>query len=205
MLRATGILSTSAPINGVIVNPNGVQIPEHVPILDSHNVRNGCLGFLAGTSVEKDDDDAPALMGELVFTGVRGRRVFGLIERGAISGAVSCRFQTVHFEILDANGNELSAEEAVERGHDDPDLIVIAQRSILTEVSITATPADPGARVRCLGLRAQMWAAIRHGEAELRRILDRDTGDDADTGDMYQRFLADQRLVKYGAPEPILR
>jgi phage head maturation protease len=206
MMKAVGILSTSAPVKGIIINPRGVEIGPDIPILDSHNIANGALGYLERAWVGEDDDDAPALYGELIFTGRAGRRVHKLIERGSLSG-VSCRFETVSFEIFDANGNELSADEAVERGHDDPDLIVIAQRSILQEVSITSVPADPGAFVRALGLDAEMWRAIRHGEAELQRILHSDQ--DGVFGNMQRRDgfrrIEMPPLIQYGSPEPILR
>jgi hypothetical protein len=215
MLKATGILSTTASVNGLVINPRGIEIGPHIPVLDSHNVANGALGHLQRAWVDEDDDGMPALRGELIFTGRAGARAHKLIERS--SCGVSCRFETVSFEIFDANGNELSADEAVERGHDDPDLIVIAQRSILQEVSITAMPADPGAFVRALGFEAECWRMIRQGEAELDRILRADrhgVGDDDDDGDdgtdersddglvtvsefMRARARADRRLVYY--------
>lgn len=214
MMKAIGILSTSEPVNGIIVNPRGIEIGPHIPILDSHNIANGALGHLQRAWVEDDDDDAPVLWGELIFTGRAGARAHKLIERGSLSG-VSCRFETVSFEIFDANGNELFADEAVERGHDDPDLIVIAQRSILQEVSITAMPADRNAFVRAIGFEAECWRMIRQGEAELDRILrpdrhgvgddDGDDGADERSDDgmvtlsefMRARARADRRLVYY--------
>jgi hypothetical protein len=79
MMKATGILSTSEPVKGIIVNPHGVEVAGDVPILDSHNVRNGCLGHLGKTWVEAFDDD-PALMGDLVSTGRAGRRAYEMMR-----------------------------------------------------------------------------------------------------------------------------
>ena len=79
MMKATGILSTSEPVKGIIVNPHGVEVAGDVPILDCHNVRDGCLGHLGKTWVEAFDDD-PALMGDLVFTGRAGRRAYEMMR-----------------------------------------------------------------------------------------------------------------------------
>jgi phage head maturation protease len=201
MLKATGVLSTSESVKGIIVNPRGVEVPDHVPVLDSHDVRNGCLGYLEKTWVEAFDDD-PALMGDLVFTGRAGRRAYEMIERGSLNG-VSCSFQIENVAIFDADGDELSAEEAVERGPDDPDLIVIAQRTILREISVTAMPADAGAFVRACSLEAVAWQMIRDGEETLHRILRQDRHGIGDVGNMWQRIMADRKLVHYGAPESI--
>jgi hypothetical protein len=69
MLKVVGVLNTGEPVKGIIVNPHGVEVPEHVPILDSHNIANGGLGHVERTWTEDD-----SLMGELVFTGARGAR-----------------------------------------------------------------------------------------------------------------------------------
>jgi phage head maturation protease len=199
MLKATGVLATSRDdATGVIVDVRVFEVPEHVPVLDSHDTAK-LLGHIERAWVEDD-----SLMGELIFTGDAGARAYKLIERMHVNG-VSAGYTIDSVIIFDADGEALDVAEALER-QDDPDLVIVAEHVILREISITATPADPNACVRAVGLNAEMWRFIREREAELQRILDRDTlGDDADTGDMYQRFLADQRLVKYGAPEPILR
>jgi hypothetical protein len=93
----------------------------------------------------------------------------------------SCGFRIENVAIFDADGTPLDVEEAIERGADDPDLIIIAERTVLREVSITATPADRNACVRAIGIDAEAWRMIRQGEATLRRILhpeyDRDDDD----------------------------
>jgi phage head maturation protease len=165
MLKAVGVLSASEPVKGVIVNPHGVEVPEDVPIFDSHDFARGCLGHLSRAWTEND-----ALWGELIFTGRAGRRAYEMIERGELAGC-SCRFETMSFEVYDADGDMIDIEKAVARGADDPDLIVVAQRTILREVSITATPADRNAFVRAIGIDAEAWRMIRQGEATLRRIL----------------------------------
>jgi hypothetical protein len=185
-------------VKGIIVNPRGVEVPEHVPVLDSHRIANGVLGHLASAWVEND-----LLMGELVFTGSAGRRAFQAIERGSLGGGISCRFETVNFEIFDADGDVFDIEDAVARGPDDPDLVVIAQRSILREVSITATPADRNAFVRAVGFDAECWRMIKQGEEELRRILYSDG--DGVYGNMqnrgWRRVELPPLVVQYGAPE----
>jgi phage head maturation protease len=142
-------------------------------------------------------------MGDLVFTGRAGRRAYERIERGSLNG-VSCSFQIENVAIFDADGGELSAEETVERGPDDPDLIVIAQRTILLEVSLCAMPADRGAIVRACSLEAMAWQIIREGEETLHRILRPDRHGVGDVGNMWQRILADRKLVHYGTPGEIL-
>jgi hypothetical protein len=114
-----GVLNTGEPVKGIIVDPHGVEVGPDIPILDSHNVANGCLGHLERAWMENY-----SLMGELQFTGRAGRRAFRAIERDSISG-VSCRFDIVNFAIRDGNGDKVYIEEAIERGADDPDLIVI--------------------------------------------------------------------------------
>ena len=88
MLKAMGILSTSEPVKGIIVNRHGVEIGPDIPVLDSHRVANGVLGHLERAWIEDDS----SLWGELIFTGRAGRRVYELIERGPLSG-VSCRLR----------------------------------------------------------------------------------------------------------------
>jgi hypothetical protein len=123
MLKAMGILSTSEPVKGIIVNPHGVEIGPDIPVLDSHRVANGVLGHLERAWIEDDS----SLWGELIFTGRAGRRVYELIERDSLSG-VSCRFETLCVAICDVDGDALDVEEALEWGPDDPDLVCIAQR-----------------------------------------------------------------------------
>jgi phage head maturation protease len=202
MLKAVGVLSTSEPVKGFIVNAHGVEVPEDVPILDSHDVRNGCLGYLERAWVEGD-----SLMGSLVFNGRAGRRVYELIERGSLNG-VSCSFQIENVAIFDIDGDEVDVEKAVERGHDDPDLILIAQRTTLREVSITAVPADPGAFVRAIGIDAEAWRMIRQGEAELDRILRSDGVVIADNkrarnGSIYRPTIVMPPDIQFGEPESI--
>jgi hypothetical protein len=203
MLKAVATLSTSATVRGIVVDPHGIEVPDLVPILDSHNVRNGCLGHLERAWVEND-----SLMGDLVFTGSAGRRAYDLIERGSLNG-VSCSFQIENVAIFDIDGDEVDVEEAVKRGHADPDLILIAQRSILREVSITAMPADPGAFVRAIGIDAEAWRMIRQGEAELDRILRSDGVVIADNkrarnGSIYRPTIVMPPDIQIGEPEPIL-
>jgi hypothetical protein len=197
MLKAVGVLSASEPVKGIIVDPRGVEVPENVPVLDSHNVANGCLGHLARAWAEDD----VLLWGELVFTGRAGRRVFELIERGSLNG-VSCRFQTERMAIYDADGDPLDIEEAIERGPDDPDLIVVATRSVLTEVSITSVPADGACFVRACGLTGMAWAAIADGERALDRILRSDGVVIADNMRPYRRIVMPPS-IQFGEPEPI--
>jgi hypothetical protein len=165
MLKVVGVLNTGEPVKGIIVDPAGIEVGPDIPILDSHNVANGCLGHLERAWVEND-----SLMGELQFTGRDGRRVFRAIERGSISG-VSCRFDISHIAIRDVNGDKVRIEEAIERGADDPDLVVIAQRTILREVSVTAMPAYRNACVRACSVEGIAWQVIRDGERMLDRIL----------------------------------
>jgi HK97 family phage prohead protease len=180
MLKAVGILSTSAPLKGIVVDLRGVEVGEHIPVLDSHDFRNGCLGHLARAWV-----DDGALWGELQFTGHSGRRAYRAIERGSLNG-VSCGFRIESVAICDSDGDEISVEEALERGPDDPDLTVIATHTTLREVSITSVPADRNACVRACSIDGAAWACIRDGERALDRILrppeyDRDD-DDVDDG-----------------------
>jgi hypothetical protein len=162
MLKAMGILSTSEPVKGIIVNPHGVEIGPDIPVLDSRRVANGVLGHLERAWIEDDS----SLWGELIFTGRAGRRVYELIERGSLSG-VSCRFETLCVAICDVDGDALDVEEALEWGPDDLDLVCIAQRSILTEISVTSVPADPACCMRALSFNAECWRMIKQGEAEL--------------------------------------
>jgi hypothetical protein len=74
----------------------------------------------------------------------------------------------------DVDGDALDVEEALEWGPDDPDLVCIAQRSILTEISVTSVPADPACCVRALRFNAECWRMTKQGEAELQRILHSD-------------------------------
>jgi hypothetical protein len=206
MLKPIGVLSTCEPVKGIIVNPHGVEVPENVPVLDCHSIRNGCLGHLERAWVEDD-----LLMGELIFTGARGARAYQQIERGEVGGC-SCSLKIDSVAIFDADGTPLDVEEAIER-QDDPALVVIAQRTVLREVSITATPADKNAFVRAVGLNAEAWRMIRQGEAELQRILHSDEpgifgndGDDEDGDDgmvtlsefMKARLRDNRRNVFYG-------
>jgi hypothetical protein len=119
MLKAMGILSTSEPVKGIIVNPHGVEIGPDIPVLDSHRVANGVLGHLERAWIEDDS----SLWGELISTGRAGRRVYELIERGSLSG-VSCRFETLCVAICDVDCDALDVEEALEWGPDDPDLVL---------------------------------------------------------------------------------
>ena len=101
MMRAVGVLATAAIVQGIIVVPAGVVVPDAVPVLDSHNLANGCLGH-----VERAWPADGILLGEMVFTG-RGqppaeapdsaavrRRVadhpdmIGYIDRGALDPSV---------------------------------------------------------------------------------------------------------------------
>ena len=117
-------------------------MPENVPLLDSHSVANGCLGHLSQSWATDD-----SLFDELIFTGAHGRRVYELIERGSLTKRSLCGFDIVNIAIRDADGGKVYVEDAIERGPDDPDLIVIAQHTILREVSVTAMPADRNACV----------------------------------------------------------
>jgi hypothetical protein len=47
MLKGAAILSTGTPVKGIVVDPRGVEVPENVPLLDSHSEANGCLGHLS--------------------------------------------------------------------------------------------------------------------------------------------------------------
>jgi hypothetical protein len=94
-------------------------------------------------------------------------------------------------------------EEAIERGPEDPGLVVIAQRTILMEVSVTAMPADRNACVRACSPEGIAWQIIHDGEEKLDRILRPDRHGVGDDGNMWQRVLADRKLVHYGAPESI--
>lgn len=182
MLRAKGIIATTGLRKGILVDVESIEVGEHIPILDSHSTRNGCLGHVERAWIEDG-----ALWGDLVFTGRAGRRAYRSIERQELNG-VSCSFWIETVAICDGDGNEVGIEEALERGHADPDLTVVALRSILREVSICAAPSDAEAFVRATGFNAQCWAMIRQGEEELRRILhpdhDDDDGDNVDDGDM---------------------
>jgi hypothetical protein len=100
-MKAVGVLNTGEPVKGIIVNPHGVEVPEHVPILDSHNIANGGLGHVERTWTEDD-----SLMGELVFTGARGARAYRQIERGELAGC-SCGFRIENVAIFDADGDVL--------------------------------------------------------------------------------------------------
>jgi hypothetical protein len=80
---------------------------------------------------------------------------------------------------------------------------VIAQRTILQEVSLTAMPADCGAIVRACSLEAMAWQVIRDGEETLQRILHQDRHGIGDVGNLWQRIMADRKLIHYGAPELI--
>lgn len=142
MLKAVGILSTSALVKGIIVNPRGIDVPDNVPVLDSRDVRNPCLGYLESAWVAKD-----SLFGQLALTGRAVRRAFEMIERQELTEC-SCRFKITNVTVHDADGT-LEIEEALDR-LDDPSLFFIAQRSSLQEVSLTAMPSDPGATVACL-------------------------------------------------------
>jgi hypothetical protein len=113
---------------------------------------------------------------------------------------VSARLDITSLAILDSDGRELDDGEALER-QDDPDLIFCAVRSTLLEVSLCLSPTDPRARARAIGLTAEAWRAIKHGERELARILRPDRADAG--GDFYQRILADKGQVHFGAPEPL--
>jgi hypothetical protein len=175
-------------------------VPENVPLLDSHSVANGGLGHLSRSWATDD-----SLFGELIFTGAHDRRVYELIERGSLSG-VSCRFDIVNFAIRNANGDKVYIEEAIQRGADDPDLVVIAQRTILREVSVTSMPADRNACVRACSLEGIAWQIIHDGEEKLDRILRPDrygVGDDGDDGmvtlsEFLKARAGGQRLVFYG-------
>jgi Caudovirus prohead serine protease len=200
MLKATGIIATTRDdATGMIIDVRAFEVPEHVPVLDSHSTSK-LLGHLERAWIDGD-----SLMGDLVFTGDAGARAYRLVERMHVNG-VSAGYQIDSVVIFDADGEALSVEEALER-QDDPDLVIVAEHVILREVSITATPADPNACVRAVGLEAEMWRAIRFGEEELDRILHSDG--DGVLGDMRQgegyRRIELPRGVLYGAPEPILR
>jgi hypothetical protein len=71
MLKAVGVLSTAAMVKGIIVNPLGIDLASvrngEIPILDSHNVRNPCLGYLKNAWLAESDSD-PVLMGTLMFS-----------------------------------------------------------------------------------------------------------------------------------------
>ena len=109
----------------------------------------------------------------------------------------------MNFAIRDADGGKVYIEDALERGPDDPDLIVIAQRTILREVSVTAMPADRNACVRAIGIDAEAWRMIRQGEATLRRILhpEYDRDDDDDDELMRRVLVPGRETILYGAPE----
>jgi hypothetical protein len=215
MMKAVGVLlSASEPVRGVYFDVHGVEIGPNIPILDSHNLANGGLGHVERTWTEGD-----SLWGELIFTGSAGARAYRRIERGELGGC-SCGLQIEAIAIRDASGDALTIDEAVARGPDDPDLDVIAQRTVLREVSITATPADKNAFVRAISFEAECWRMIRDGEETLRRILrpepdynvdDDDDGDDDNDGEVtLAEFMAGRsgeasramspRLVLYRGP-----
>jgi hypothetical protein len=190
MLKAVGILSTSANVKGLVVDPGGVEVPDHVPVLDSHNVANGCLGHLARTWVAGD-----SLWGDLVFTGRAGRWCYERVERQELTGC-SCRFKIGNVTVRDADGSVLDIEEALAR-QDDPGLFFVAESSTLQEVSVTAMPSDPGATIRACSETAAAWAVIRDGEARLRRLLDRDRND----GGLRRVVVPNRETILHGAPE----
>jgi hypothetical protein len=203
MMLARGVLATSGlKKDVVVVDVKGIEVGPDIPILDCHNMRNGCLGYLERAWVDED-----VLWGELIFTGSAGARAYKRIERGELAG-VSCGFLIDSVAFCDGDGDEVDLDEALERGPDDPDLTVIATRVTLREVSITATPADPNAFVRAIGFEAECWRMIRQGEEALHRILHSD-GDGVDGG-MYGEHEGFRRivmppLIQYAPPEPILR
>jgi hypothetical protein len=204
MMKAVGVLlSASEPVRGVYFDVHGVEIGPNIPILDSHNLANGGLGHVERTWTEGD-----SLWGELIFTGSAGARAYRRIERGELGGC-SCGLQIEAIAIRDVDGSRLTVDEALERGESDPDLIVIAQRTVLREVSITATPADKNAFVRAVGLNAEAWRMIRQGEAELDRILRSDGVVIADNkrarnGSIYRPTIVMPPDIQIGEPEPIL-
>jgi hypothetical protein len=172
MMKATAILSSGTCIKGIFVRPSGIDVSGEIPLIDSHNLnlRNPCLGHCGKGWVETFDDGDAVLMGSLIFDDSRaGRRAFGMVERGELTGC-SCRFGIQRISIHDGDGNILDVDEALERRHD-PDIFFVAERSVLEEVSITAMPSDPGAVIVACSPEAVAWSVIRDGEARLRRLL----------------------------------
>ena len=47
------------------------------------------------------------------------------------------------------------------------------------------------------------WQVIRDGEETLQRILHQDRHGIGDVGNLWQRIMADRKLIHYGAPELI--
>jgi hypothetical protein len=214
MLEAIAVLSCGGPIDdrGLVIDPRGVDLQlvrdGECPILDSHGHRE--LGLVVDAWVEDPQSMLPIspLMGRLCFYDTKaGREAHGMIERQEVCG-VSIGIQIASVAISEMDGTPLDIEEALERGYDDPDLLIIACRSLLTEVSITSMPGDPNAVVRAVGEDVLVRQMIKDGEAKLRRILNRETEQDwrdLDPQKKFERVLWDRRLVHYGAPEPIIR
>jgi hypothetical protein len=213
MFEAIAVLSCGGPVDdrGLVIDPAGIDLRRlPCPILDSHD-RHREIGLVVDAWVEEDAQGVlpiSPLMGRLCFYDTKaGRAAHGMIERQEICG-VSIGIEITEVAISEPDGTPLSVEEAIERGYDDPDLLIIAKRSILTEVSLTSMPGDPNAVVRAVGEDVLVRQMIKDGEAKLRRILNRETEQDwrdLDPQKKFERVLWDRRLVHYGAPEPIIR
>jgi hypothetical protein len=74
MLKAVGVLSTATMVKGIIVDPRSIDLASvrngEVPILDSHDILNPCLGYLESAWVDESDSLDPLLMGTLTAPAV---------------------------------------------------------------------------------------------------------------------------------------
>jgi hypothetical protein len=208
-MKALAILSAGGGLyNGFVIDTRGVDlalVEDGVPILDSHGSRK--LGWVTEAWLEDVDGVLPMapVMGHLQFDdSMAGLRAYGMVERGELCHC-SIRIEITEMGISDArSGAPLGIEEALARGCDDPDVLFIALRSVLKEVSLVNTPCDPDCVVRVVeDVRIEMMHRTAHPFDYDQRFARRHAGAEPDRDELFQRVLNDPWMIHHGAAEPL--
>jgi hypothetical protein len=172
------------------------------PLLDAHRIRP--LG-----RVESGWIDQGVVKATLVFDrSSAGRRAFDMAGREETLG-ISCGVDFADFLVEDREGYEVEIEDA-EAAARDPNLVLVAMRTQIVEVSLVPVPSDPGACItRVFGgdlLDVQRRMLVRHRNM----LVDRDrgehqppSGDDFDEDPLRLR-MPPKGLIQFTEPGPIL-
>jgi phage head maturation protease len=129
-----------------------------VPLLDSHS--QGSISAVLGR-IDSAWINGGQLHGRIIFAQTQqGREAEAMIRRNELS-AVSAGYRVEEWEIADADGDIIDADDISWND----DLTFTATRWALVEASLVAVPADGAATIRSLGggdfisdIRARMYA-----------------------------------------------
>jgi hypothetical protein len=191
LLRIKGVVDLSRIRNG------------ECPLLDAHRIQP--LGHVSGARIDRG-----VVHATLVFDPTRaGRRAYEAAGRDEVVG-ISCGVDFADFTVEDREGREVEIDDA-EAAAQDQNLVLVATRTQIIEVSLVSTPSDPCAHItRVFGggmLDVQRRMIMRHRrlleDREHRHQPPTDPGDDYDENPLRLR-MPQKGFIQHTVPGPIL-